>query len=483
MKDNMENERCIIFGTGLFYQNRKMRLPRDMDILVFIDNNEELWGKLLDGKPIVSPNSLHNYNYDKILLMSRKDEEMRQQLLALHVEEGKIITWNRFRGEHEHGKLRLYNGRKLCNAKGKVLIISIYLGYTGAPLTAIYAARALRANGYETVICAEDGNKELISEARLAGVHVVICPAVPYLGEEELFWMQQFDVVLVNTFVLLRCACLISSYRPTIWWIHECSEKYENFYSNTIKEFADCMDQIKTAKMDVIGVSPIARDNFNAYFPGKIERMLAYGIPDEGQGYEQGKTSGEKHIFAVIGGICKRKGQRDFLEAAKRFEERDIEFWMIGSRARDRYANGVLEMAQQYDNVKVLGELSRHEMDLAYKEIDVVVCSSLEETMSIALTEGMMHGKICITTDKTGMADYIVHGRNGLICEAGNVDSLYNCMKWVLDNADKLDGMRLEARKTYEQHFTLNHFADRLEQLLLQAKQKYEDEKENTMPE
>ena len=475
----MENKRFIIFGTGLFYQNRKIELPKDMDIVVFIDNNKETWGKLLDGKPIVSPNSIHDYNFDKILLMSSKDEEMKLQLLALNIEEDKIFTWNRFRGELEQGKLHLYNGRKLSNAKGKVLIISTYLGYTGAPLTAIYAARALRKNGYEAVICAQNGNKELIAETRLTGVHVVLCPSIPYLGEADLFWMQQFDVVLVNTFVLLRCAYLISSYRPTIWWIHECSEKYENFFSKTIIEFSDCMDQIETAAIDVIGVSSIARDNFNAYFPRRIERMLVYGIPDEEGQDKQERTGRIRCIFAVIGTICKRKGQREFLDVAKRFGESDVEFWIIGGNVRGKYTNDVLEMAQWCDNVKVLGELSRQEMNLAYKEIDVVVCPSLEETMSIALTEGMMYGKICIATDKTGMADYIVHGHNGLVCEAGNADSLYGCMKWILENGDKLDNMRLEARKTYEQYFTLDKFADRLEEVLLRAKQKYGEKKED----
>lgn len=475
--------RLIIFGTGLFYQNRKMELPKSADILVFLDNNKEVWGKVLDGKKIVSPDSVENYEYDLILLMSKRDGEMKQQLLELHVEEGKIATWDCFQREHEHGKFQLFCGSRLYNAKARILIVSTPLGYTGAPLTALYAAMALREKGYEVVLCAKEGNRKFINEVVLSGVHAVLCPAIPYLEEEELFWMEQFDAVIVNTFLMLQCACMISRYRPTIWWIHECSEKYENFYSNTIKEYSDCVCHIETAKMDVIGVSTIARDNLNAFFPGRIEQMLVYGIPDEAKEYEQSKKGREKCIFAVIGVLCERKGQREFLKASRRFKGKNVEFWMIGSNAGDKYTDNIMEMAQQYDNVKVLGELSRRDMEMAYRDIDVVVCPSLEETMSIALTEGMMHGKICITTDRTGMADYIVHGRNGLVCEAGNVDSLYGCMKWVLDNGDKLDDMRLEARKTYEQYFTLDQFADRLEGVLLQAKQKFGEKKESLMSE
>lgn len=479
MKSNEENRKFVIFGTGLFYQNRKLKLPQDIDIILFIDNNKEVWGKTLDGKTIVPPSSLHLYAYDKILLMSKKDEEMKQQLLALNVEEEKIITWNRFESERNQGIIHFFNGSKPCNSKGRILIVSTYLGYTGGPLTAVYAARALREKGYEVVICAQNGDAKIIEETRLTGVHVVLCPAIPYLGEAELYWMQQFDVVIVNTFIMLPCACLISSYRPTIWWLHECSDKYESYYSKTIKEFSEFISQLETAEMDIIGVSPMARDNFNIYFPGKINRVLAYGIPDERGEHEQRKNDKEKSIFAVIGTICERKGQREFLEAAEKFDRKDVEFWIIGAYTGGKYSEDIAEMAQRHDNVKVFGELSRHEMNMMYEKIDVVVCSSLEETMSITLTEGMMYGKICITTDMTGMADYITHGSNGLVCEAGNVDALYDCMQWILENNDKLDEMRLKARKTYEQYFALDQFADRLEEALLQAKKKYGEEKED----
>lgn len=475
--------KLIIFGTGLFYQNRKMELPKSADILVFLDNNKEVWGKVLDGKKIVSPDSVENYEYDLILLMSKRDEEMKQQLLALHVEEEKIVTWNCFEKEHEHGKFRYFCGQRLHDAKAKILIISTPLGYTGAPLTALYAAMALSGKGYEVVLCAKGGNRKFINEVVLAGVHVVLCPAIPYLEEEELFWMEQFDAVIVNTFLMLQCACMISRYRPTIWWIHECSEKYENYYTNTMNEFSEYVGQIQMTKMDIVGVSSIAKENFNFFFHDRIYQILPYGIPDKGGMVEPRQGTKNKCVFVVIGSICQRKGQREFLEAVKRLDSGNAEFWIIGAGASNEYTDNIMKIAQQHNNIKVFGELSRHEMEIVYKEIDVVVCPSLEETMSIVLTEGMMYGKICITTDKTGMADYIMHGRNGLVCEAGNVDSLYSCMQWVLENIDRADEMRMEARKTYEQYFMLDRFADQLEEILLQARQKYGEKKENSVSE
>lgn len=97
--------------------------------------------------------------------------------------------------------------------------------------------------------------------------------------------------------------------------------------------------------------------------------------------------------------------------------------------------------------------------------IDVVVCAS-EETLSLTIVEGMMNSKICITTDNTGIAEYIEDGVNGFICKAGNADSLAEKMKYIIDHFNELDEVRKNARKTYEKFFTLDILGENLEREL-----------------
>jgi glycosyltransferase involved in cell wall biosynthesis len=87
----------------------------------------------------------------------------------------------------------------------------------------------------------------------------------------------------------------------------------------------------------------------------------------------------------------------------------------------------------------------------------------MEETMSITIVEGMMCGKACITTDATGVAEYIVNGKNGLICNVGDVNDLKDKMSYLINNSDKRLQMGIEARQTYENYFTLEKFGERLE--------------------
>ena len=84
-----------------------------------------------------------------------------------------------------------------------------------------------------------------------------------------------------------------------------------------------------------------------------------------------------------------------------------------------------------------------------------------------------MHGKICITTDNTGVADYIEDGRNGFVVEAGNVTALAQCMTQIHQQIDEMQSIRSAARATYETHFTMEAFGERLEAELQAAKRKW----------
>ena len=123
-------------------------------------------------------------------------------------------------------------------------------------------------------------------------------------------------------------------------------------------------------------------------------------------------------------------------------------------------------MIQKQHNVKLLGSLNRREMRKAFSEIDVIVSTSRADTMSIVLTEGMMYGKICISSNSTGMARYIKDGENGFVFESENVEAAYKKMKWVFLHREELDNVRKMARLTYEKFFSMEAFGDRLEKEL-----------------
>lgn len=105
-------------------------------------------------------------------------------------------------------------------------------------------------------------------------------------------------------------------------------------------------------------------------------------------------------------------------------------------------------------------------MDEIYSYIDVVLNPSRQDTGPIVVTEGMMYSKVCVTTNVTGMAQYIEDGKNGFICNVEDPDSLHQKISWIISHKDELNKIRKNARLTYEKYFTMEKFGERLEKAL-----------------
>ncbi|MBR3623438.1 MAG: glycosyltransferase family 4 protein, partial [Selenomonadaceae bacterium] len=362
------------------------------------------------------------------------------------------------------GEITLYTKSLSSTLKKKILIISTDINYNGGALMAFHSAKALKERGYEVWLATPKINQKLLYEIGKELINVAVCPALPYVSEIEMHWIKAFDKVVVNVYPMVATAAIISKVRPIIWWIHEPSEKYDNFYSTlrcwyhkyaSLKDFSSAY---------IVAVSNIAKRNFEKYYPGRINSILTFGIPDEADNLPIAVNNG-KLVFAIIGSVKELKGQQIFVEAALRIldEHYSAEFVIIGNYSKDEYSKELQDSILNISEIKLTGNLTRTELKATFNGIDVVVCASLEETMSLTIAEGMMHGKICITTDATGIADYISNGKNGFVCQVGSVESLYKTMKWVLDHRDELAVIKENARKTYEKHFTLDVLADRFE--------------------
>ncbi|MCI9141230.1 MAG: FkbM family methyltransferase [Lachnospiraceae bacterium] len=65
--------RIFLFGTGAVANDILMRIdkiPTDIEILGFIDNDSQKWGKIFWGKTVYAPNKLLDTEFDQIIVMS-----------------------------------------------------------------------------------------------------------------------------------------------------------------------------------------------------------------------------------------------------------------------------------------------------------------------------------------------------------------------------------------------------------------------------
>lgn len=452
----------IIFGTGVFFMRRKQMLPDETNVVAFLDNNIELQGKYLDGVLIYSPLAVTELDYDTIILASVSSIAMKNQLVSLGVLESKIMFWEEYVSAKSHGILNKYQVEKNIIKKNqrKVLVVVPIINYAGGFLSALYASIALKNKDYYVVITASAANNQTIEEVNEYGIDVWICPSLPYIENIELEWIQQFDFAIVNSLQNIICVSKICEKIPVIWWLHE----HKAQYNNIVKQYNEKVNMISLKKANIYAVSNLAKSHFNEFYPDEKVGRLVFGLPDF---YKyQRHSERNKIVIALIGTIVYHKNQIGFINAVKKlsnYEKSQIECWIIGRDGGREYRENVESLAKELEEIKICGELSRKEIEQAFLKIDVVVCPSTEETMSLAIVEGMMNKKICITNNNTGIAEFIQDGENGFVYEAGNESELLKKIKYVIHNINNLNYIRKKARETYETVFSMNVFSDNLQ--------------------
>lgn len=453
--------RIVIFGTGQIYRENKERLDKEDEIAAFLDNDRCKQGRLVDGIPVYAPEKIQNLSYDRIVIMSNYAVEMRSQLLKAGCAEDALLHY------HEYFAIKSptaatwdligEEGQKSC------LFITSDADYHGGAMVAVYAVQELMRRGYRAVILAAAGNEAFVGEFHKKGVEIKIDPHLPYRKWEQIRWAMDFGKIIVNTYPMVLCALEISRHRPVSLWLHESDNIYPQmrYWEERIKR------EVINHNLGIYAVSANAERNFiKNVMPCNIG-ILHYGIPDAGICRSFGGSEG-RLSFAVIGTLHPIKQQLFFLQTVSQMGRRKTEqmdFLIIGKAGNREYSEKVCSMAEQMERVSIMGEMDRQELDLVYQDIDVVVVPSVYETMSIVATEAMMRGKICIVSDSAGIAGYINPGENGFVFGNGNTEDLAEKISWCVEHRDRLPCIGRRARSVYEEHFSMERFGDRLEQL------------------
>lgn len=444
--------RILVFGTGYQYRKRKEQL-KNMTVLAFLDNAKEKQGSYLDGIVVEAPERVHQYSYDYIFLLSDYYPEMRTQLLELGVPKDKIVD-KEYLGvfglwQMVQSKKYEIKGVAAPGTKGRILLYSHELSLTGAPRVLYNMACILKQAGYYVEVCSCEEGK-LLYEFLLQGIPVTVITSEAsryYLDVKET--ESRFDLVVVNT---VCCYELIQRFAnakvPVVWWLHEVYGVYEDL--KLAEKYFKPAENIY-----VYGMGYLAAATYKQYFKDNSVKELVYGIPEFNKRAEDKKEK-NKLVFAVIGNVKPKKGQDILIEAVLsnwNLWKEKAEFWVIGhitEETKNRY--------EELGIVKVFGQLEHSDIEELYKSIDVVVCPSFQESMSIVVTEGLMQKKICIVSDAAGIAKYIDNYQSGLLCTVGDVDSLAEAIQWVIDHPNKHKEIGERAYRVYREKFSYEQF-------------------------
>lgn len=136
--------------------------------------------------------------------------------------------------------------------------------------------------------------------------------------------------------------------------------------------------------------------------------------------------------FVFVGTLIKRKFPAEIVPAlVKAYGKDKFNVSYIGKGSETTNVDKYAKEFDVQDNVHILGYISRDEVVKQLQTNDVFVMISKSEAFGLVYLEAMAQGLITIASRKEGFDGIIEHGKNGFLCEAGNVEDLSSLIKEI----------------------------------------------------
>ena len=259
----------------------------------------------------------------------------------------------------------------------------------------------------------------------------------------EVVNLNEIESINVDTFI--TCSAhynLVEAVKKvhaekTILWIHHLVNVETTVLAR--KEETDKLDS-------VITVSNTTAKTLKEVFPNLKNKIKAiYNIIDE----DEIKNSADKPLkkklklsnelnLVTVSRVCKEKGFERMIHLAKFLREKNINFkWFIigGNYYKDEF-NRIKKLYEEFkENFEWFGFIDNpHNI---VKQCDYSVLLSDDETWGLVLTEAMMIGVPCITSDFKVAFEQIKDQNNGIILSNELTDTYSERIDDIINNEDK----------------------------------------------
>jgi len=170
-------------------------------------------------------------------------------------------------------------------------------------------------------------------------------------------------------------------------------------------------------------------------------------------------------LAGIVARLVPIKGHKYFLEAAKKTLEKmpGVKFVIVGDGELRK------ELEEYASKLGISGNIVwagfRSDLERVYADMDVVVLSSLNEGLPVAIIESMTAAKPVVATDVGGVRELVADGETGFVVPAKDPEALAKGVCAVLSDANKMKEMGRKARERAYPRYSIRRLISDIENL------------------
>lgn len=168
------------------------------------------------------------------------------------------------------------------------------------------------------------------------------------------------------------------------------------------------------------------------------------------------RIDGDKDNLTVgwVGRLSNEKGPDIFLRAASRVLAScpNTRFVMVGDGPEIASLNVLMDELGIQQNVTFVGR--REDMPSVYASLDIMVSSSRQEGLPMAILEGMASGLPIVATEVGDVSTVVLNGQTGTLVPSENIEKLAVAMIDLLQSPSLRERFGIAAKKIIEENFS-----------------------------
>lgn len=178
---------------------------------------------------------------------------------------------------------------------------------------------------------------------------------------------------------------------------------------------------------------------------------LPVGIGRQHIAKEISEFHSEKFNIISVGRLIELKGYLIALEIINELRKTtdNFSFTIIGDGPQYSLLTKIIEENKLQDHVKIIKGLEHDKVLNLLTKSQIYLYPGIRdaagrvEMQGLANLEAMSKGLVIVASEIGGVPDYVVNGKNGFLCEPGNVIQFVQQMTWIMQNYKTDDVMQV----------------------------------------
>ncbi len=159
-------------------------------------------------------------------------------------------------------------------------------------------------------------------------------------------------------------------------------------------------------------------------------------------------------VFLYVGRIEERKGLHLLLQACQILQQQGCKFSLliIGRGPQQAELTAYCQSYELEDYVQWIGWVDYRQLGTYFRQADIFVFPSLEDTWGMVALEAMAFAKPVLCSKWAGASELIEDGKNGLICDPHDPAAMADLMRKSIEQPELVASMGTAAKNTISQH-------------------------------